>query len=81
MLRKNNFEKLYEVIIAKSEGYGFYVGALKLIHNYLTNREQNLKVNDPYSSLKDIFYGVLQESILGLLLFLLLSDLLYFLEE
>ena len=47
----------------------------------MSNRKQRVKVNDTYSSWKDIFYGVPQESILGPLLFNIhLCDLFYFLE-
>ena len=59
----------HDLIIAKLEAYGFHIDALKLIHDYLSNRKQRVKVNDAYSSWKDIFYGVPQESILGPLLF------------
>ena len=59
----------HDLIIAKLEAYGFHIDALKLIHDYLSNRKQRVKVNDAYSSWKDIFYGVPQGSILGLLLF------------
>ena len=48
----------HDLIIAKLEAYGFHMDALKLIHDYLSNRKQRLEVNDTYSSLKDIFYGV-----------------------
>ena len=56
--------------------------AFKLIHDYLSNRKQRVKVNDAYRSWKDIFYGVAQGSILGPLLFNInLSDLFYFLKD
>ena len=60
---------LHDLIIAKLEVYGFRIDALKLIHDYLSNRKQRVKVNDAYSSWKDIFYGVPQGSILGPLSF------------
>ena len=71
-----------DLIISKLEAYGFHKDALKLIHNYLSNRKQRVKVNDTYSSWKDIFYGVPQGSILSPLLFNIhLCDLFYFLED
>ena len=70
------------LIIAKLEAYGFHIDTLKLIQDYLSNRKQRVKVNDTYSSWKDIFYGVSQGSILGPLLFNIhLCDLFYFLED
>ena len=72
----------HDIVIAKLEAYGFHIDALKLIHDYLLNRKQRVKVNYAYSSWKDIFYGVSQGSILGPLLFKIhLCDLFYFLED
>ena len=72
----------HDLIIAKSEAYDFYIDALKLIHDYLLNRKQRVKINDTYSSWKDTFYGISQGFILGLLLFNIhLCDLFYFLEN
>ena len=72
----------HDLIIAKLEAYGFHINALKLMHDYSSNREQRVKVNDAYSSWKDIIYGIPQGSILGSLLFkIYLYDLFYFLED
>ena len=36
----------HELLIAKLNAYGFTLPALKLIHNYLSNRKQRVRVND-----------------------------------
>ena len=36
----------HDLIIAKLEAYGFHIDALKLIHDYLSNRKQGFKVID-----------------------------------
>ena len=41
---------LHDLITAKLEAYGFHIDALNLIHDYLSNRMQRVKVNDAYSS-------------------------------
>ena len=72
----------HDLIIAKLAAYGFDTNALKLIQNYLSNWKQRVKVNTAYNIWKDIYYGVLQGSILGPLLFNKhLCDLFYFLEN
>ena len=64
------------------EAYDCHIDAVKPIHDYLLNRKQRVKVNDAYSSWKDIFYAVPQGSILGpLLINIHLCDLSYFLED
>ena len=35
----------HELLIAKLNGYGFSLPALKLVHDYLSNRKQRAKVN------------------------------------
>ena len=35
-----------KLLIAKLDGYGSYKGSLKLIHSYLSNRKQSVKIND-----------------------------------
>ena len=72
----------HDLIIVKLEAYDFHIDASKLIHDYLSNRKQRVKINDAYSLWKDIFYGVPQGSMLGPLLFNVhLCDLFYFLED
>ena len=72
----------HDHIIAKLQAYGFHIDALKLVHDYLSNRKQRVKVNNAYSSWKDILYVVPQRSILGPLLFNIhLCDLFYYLED
>ena len=64
------------------EAYGFQIDALKLIYDYLSNRKQRVKINETFSSWKDIEFGVPQGSILGPLLSNIhLCDLFYFLED
>ena len=63
----------HELLIAKLNAYAFILPALKLIHNYLSNRKQRGRVNDSYSFWKDIVFGVSQGSILGHFLFNIFS--------
>ena len=71
----------HELLIAKLDAYGFDIKSVKLIQQYLSNRKQRVKVGNTYSSWKDIFYGIPQESILGSSIFnIFLCDLFYFLE-
>ena len=72
----------HNLIIAKLEAHGFHIDTLKFIHGNLSNRKQSAKVNDVYSSWKDIFYGVPQGPIFDPLLFNIHScDLFYFLGD
>ena len=72
----------HDLLIANLHGLNFDMNALKVIFDYLTGRKQRVKINSNFSSYLDIFQGVPQESILGLLLFnLFLCDLFLFVEE
>ena len=66
----------HELIIAKLNAYGFILSELKLIHNYLSKRQQRTKINKSYCTWKDILFGVPQGSILGQIFFnIFISDL------
>ena len=72
----------YKLLAAKLNAYGFSLTALKLVHNYLSNRKQRTKINSTYSSLLEIIFGVPQGSILGPLLFnIFLIDLFFIIED
>ena len=72
----------HELLIAKLNAYGFSLTALKLVHNYLSNRKQWTKINSLYSSLLEIIFEVPQGSILGHLLFnIFLIDLFLIIKD
>ena len=66
----------HELLITKLHAYGLSLAALKLVRSYLSNRKHSTKINESYSSWKEILFGVPQGSFLGsLLLNIFICDL------
>ena len=68
----------HELLIAKLDAYGFEESALEIVNSYLTDRWQRTKINTSFSSWRELLCGVPQGSVLGLLLFnIYLNDLFF----
>ena len=71
----------HQLLLAKLHAYGFSKQALAIVCSYLSNRKQRIKIN-VFSSWKDLILGVPQRSVLGLSLFnIYLNDLFFFLKD
>ena len=69
----------HDLIIAKLSAYNFSDETLSYIYSYLINRMQCVRKNNTHSQLETIISGVPQGSILGLILFnLSINDLFFF---
>ena len=69
----------HDLLIAKLQAYGFSKIALNLINDYLSNRFQQTKIGETFSTWLELIYGVPQGSILGALFFnVYINDLFLF---
>ena len=54
----------HDLLLAKLHAYGLDLHSTRLISSCLTNRKQRVRINDIYSTWKDINFGVPQGSII-----------------
>ena len=72
----------HSVLLAKLDAYGFSRTSLKLMQNYLCNRQQRISINGPFSDWTEVITGVPQGSTLGSLLFnIFLNDIFMFISN
>ena len=55
----------HPLLLATLHAYGFSKQALAIICSCLSNRKQRIKINNVFSSWKDLILGVYQRSVLG----------------
>ena len=76
------YKSLHDLLLAKLEAYGFSLDSLNLLHSYLTNRLQRVKINGTYSNWQQLKSGVPQGSVLGPSLFNpFINDFIYAVEN
>jgi len=72
----------HNLLVLKMRAYGLSDAATDLIHNYLSNRKQMVKIGDACSIWLEIIKGVPQGLILGPMIFyIFINDIVYFVEQ
>ena len=70
------------LLLAKLDAYGFFRTSLKLMQNYLCNRQQRISINGSFSDWTDVIAAFPQGSTLGPLLFhIFLNDIFMFISK
>ena len=59
----------HQLLLPKLHAYGFSQQALAIVCSYLSNRKQRIKINNVFSSWKDLILGEPQGSVIEPLIF------------
>ena len=72
----------HSLLSAKLDAYGFSRTSLKLMENYLCNKQHRISINGSFSDWTEVITGIPQGSILGPLLFnVFLNDIFMFISK